>query len=51
MQHLAGHDLQKTSGGPDLDPDKATAPVHKLSRLIRKEEKTKGTAIGSFKFE
>eukprot|EP00261_Vitis_vinifera_P041031 XP_019082274.1 PREDICTED: uncharacterized protein LOC100257562 isoform X1 [Vitis vinifera] len=39
MQHLAGHDLQETSSGPDLIPNKAT--VHKHSRLIRKEEKAK----------
>ncbi|CBI19509.3 hypothetical protein AAG906_030555 [Vitis piasezkii] len=37
--HLAGHDLQETSSGPDLIPNKAT--VHKHSRLIRKEEKAK----------
>lgn len=49
MQHLAGHDLQETSSGPDLIPNKATVPKH--SRLIRKEEKAKGTAIGSLKFE
>lgn len=37
--HLAGHDLQETSSGPDLIPNKATVPKH--SRLIRKEEKAK----------
>lgn len=37
--HLAGHDLQETSSGPDLIPNKAT--VHKHRRLIRKEEKAK----------
>ena len=46
MQHLAGHDLQETSSGPDLDPNKTT--VRKHGRLIRKEGKAKGTVVGSF---
>lgn len=51
VQHLAAHDREQQQessiGGPDRDPDpnKLTTQHNKHSRLSRKAEKVKGTAI------